>query len=158
MLSKISMLRWGIIAVVILLIDQASKWLVLRHLDLEEAVQVMPGFNLQLAFNKGAAFGFLSQHSGWQRFLFVGLAIFVSISILVWLYRLNQKQFLDGLALSVILGGALGNLLDRIRFGQVIDFIDIYYQNWHWYTFNIADIAICIGAAILMLTLFVKGN
>lgn len=151
------MLKWLMIAIAIFLVDQGSKWLVLQYLDLDKVIQVIPGFNLQLAFNKGAAFGFLAHYPGWQKTFFIRLAIFVSISIIIWLYRLDQKEYLDGIALSLILGGAIGNLIDRIRIGQVIDFIDIYYQDFHWYTFNIADTAICVGAAILVLTLFKKN-
>ena len=148
------MLHWGTIAVIILLFDQGSKWLAKSYLKIGEIVSVIPGLNLQLAFNKGAAFGFLASHSGWQRFFFIGLTIIVSITIIFWLFKLEKKDFLDGIALSCILGGAIGNLIDRIYFGQVVDFIDFYYKKWHWYTFNIADTAICVGAAILIFTLF----
>jgi signal peptidase II len=154
MRSLIFMLKWIFLATIIFCLDQGSKWLILQRLDLDRVIQVIPGFNLVLTFNKGAAFGFLAQHSGWQRIFFIVLAILVAISILFWLYKLEDWEFLDGIALSMILGGALGNLLDRLYLGKVIDFIDLYYKDFHWYTFNIADTAICLGAAILVFTLF----
>lgn len=150
------MFRFGIIATIIFFIDQLSKWLVVHFLEFDKIIAIMPSINLQLAFNKGAAFGFLANYSGWQRLFFIVLAILVSGSIIFWLKKLSKKNFWEGIALTNILGGALGNLFDRIRFGYVIDFIDVYYQNWHWYTFNIADSAICIGTFILMLTLLKK--
>ena len=148
------MLRWGLIASIILLIDQISKWLVVRFLELDAIIKIIPGLNFQLAINKGAAFGFLAHSSGWQRIFFIVLAIIVAVSIIWWLKKLDNKEFWEALALTSILGGAFGNLIDRLRFGYVIDFIDVYYQDWHWYTFNIADSAICVGTVILALTLF----
>lgn len=150
------MFRWIILAGIIVCSDQITKWLLLTSVDLTQSIPLIPGLNLQLAFNQGAAFGFLAEHSGWQRLFFIGITILVVTSIIIWLIKLSKKEVLDGIALSVILGGALGNLVDRIRFGYVVDFIDVYYRHWHWYTFNIADIAICCGTAILLYTLIVK--
>jgi len=152
------MVNYGFIATSILLLDQLSKWLVVRYLSFDRIIAVMPCLDLQLAFNKGAAFGFLANASGWQRLFFIGLAIFVSVSIIVWLKKLEKKDFWEGVALAGILGGALGNLVDRIRLGVVIDFIDVYYQDWHWYTFNLADSAICISTVILILTVFKRPS
>ena len=148
------MRRWLSLATVVFVIDQLSKWLILQTFVPGSSMPVIPGLNLQLAFNTGAAFGFLANSSGWQQLFFIGMAILVSISIIFWLKKLTKQEFLDGLALASILGGALGNLVDRIRFGYVIDFIDVYYNTaWHWYTFNLADAAICAGTALLMFTL-----
>ena len=157
-LMRKDMVNYGFIATSILLLDQLSKWLVVRYLSFDRIIAVMPCLDLQLAFNKGAAFGFLANASGWQRLFFIGLAIFVSVSIIVWLKKLEKKDFWEGVALAGILGGALGNLVDRIRLGVVIDFIDVYYQDWHWYTFNLADSAICISTVILILTVFKRPS
>lgn len=152
------MFKCGIIAASILLLDQLSKWLVIRYLSFDRIIAVLPCLDLQLAFNKGAAFGFLANAAGWQRLFFISLAIFVSVSIIVWLKKLAKKDFWEGVALASILGGALGNLVDRIRLGVVIDFINVYYQDWHWYTFNLADSAICFGTVILLVTVFNKPH
>ncbi|HSX19714.1 MAG TPA: signal peptidase II, partial [Gammaproteobacteria bacterium] len=112
--------------------------------------------NLHLAYNKGAAFGVLESAGGWQRWAFIAVAIITSAVILLWGKKLGKKHKLETLALSLILGGAWGNLIDRIRVGYVIDYIDFYIGNWHWYTFNVADIAICVGAVLLVLLSFKK--
>ena len=149
------MLRWMLVATILLGLDQASKWLCLNYLVLYKPVSIMPFFNLLLAYNEGAAFGILSSENGWQRILFIVLAMGVSSLIIYWLYKLSYSNFLESSALVLILGGALGNLLDRIYYGYVIDFIDFYVGNWHWYVFNLADVFICIGAALFTyITLF----
>ncbi|MHB1528639.1 MAG: signal peptidase II [Acidiferrobacteraceae bacterium] len=141
--------RWLWLAVVVALLDQWSKWEVVRHLV--RPVRLAPVLNLVLTYNRGAAFGFLSTESGWQNMLFMGIAIVISGVILVTLKGLTRGQ--DGLAagLVLVLGGALGNLADRIRLGKVVDFIDFHIGSWHWYTFNLADSAITLGAFLLVL-------
>ncbi len=143
-------LRWLWISVFVLVLDRITKAAVLKHLTAYTAVPVMPSFNLTLQYNTGSAFSFLDNASGWQIWMFGGIAILVSIAILVWLKRISASQRWLGIALAFVVGGALGNLWDRFSYGHVIDFIDLYVGNWHWPIFNIADSAICIGAFMLL--------
>lgn len=144
------MLKFYWIAIVVIILDQVSKLAAVKYL-LRNPIEVAPFLNLSLVFNSGAAFGFLSDASGWQNLLFVVIAIVVSFVIIAMVRRLgaNDVQVLVGL--MFILGGAMGNLIDRLRLGYVIDFIDVYYQSWHWPAFNVADSAITIGAVVLVL-------
>ncbi|MFQ5936852.1 MAG: signal peptidase II [Acidiferrobacterales bacterium] len=144
------MAKFWLIAVVIVILDQLSKLAAVKYL-LRGSVEVAPFLNLVLVFNSGAAFGFLSGASGWQNLLFVGIAIVVAFVIIMMVKRLgaNDVQVLTGLML--ILGGAVGNLIDRLRNGYVVDFIDFHFQDWHWPAFNVADSAITIGAILLVL-------
>ena len=128
-----------------------STWL-----SLHETVAVLPFFNFTLAHNRGAAFSFLSSAGGWQRWFFVFLALGVSAVLIVWLKKLNQQARLEAASLALILGGAIGNVIDRLYHGYVIDFIDIFYSSYHWPAFNIADSAICIGAVLLIFDSFRK--
>jgi len=139
----------GLTALVILL-DWHSKALVTNTLELYRPVEVFSWLNITLAHNYGAAFSFLSDAGGWQRWFFVVLASGVSVVILVWLLRLPRREWLTGLGLALILGGAIGNLVDRIRLGYVVDFIDVYYQDWHYPAFNVADSAITCGVVLLL--------
>lgn len=139
------------IASVVLLFDQLSKWWALSNLKLGIPEEVLPFLNWLLLFNPGAAFSFLAQSSGWQRWFFTVLGLLASAYIF-WLLRKSQQDKLLSFALSLILGGALGNVLDRIMYGAVVDFIDLYYQHWHCPAFNLADSAICIGAVLIVLT------
>lgn len=148
------MLKWLWLSLLILVLDQASKLLIDASLQLYEAIPLMPSFNLTYARNTGAAFSFLSDAGGWQRWLFAGLAVLMSSFIAWWLKKLGQHEKLMAAALSLVLGGAIGNLIDRVAYGYVIDFLDVYYQDWHWPAFNIADSAICIGVAIMLLDSF----
>jgi len=138
------------IATLVLLIDQVTKWLALTHLQLGIPQPVLPFLNWLLLFNPGAAFSFLAQGSGWQRWFFTLLGLAASAYIVYLLARTQLSKTMSW-ALSLILGGALGNVLDRLMFGFVIDFIDCHYGNWHWPAFNIADSAISIGAALMIL-------
>ena len=104
--------------------------------------------------NTGAAFSFLSDAGGWQRWLFAGLAVGMSVVISVWLTRLKENETLIAVALSLILGGAIGNLIDRLAYGYVIDFLDVYYETWHWPAFNIADSAITVGVVLMLIDSF----
>ena len=148
------MLKWLWLSLLVLILDQASKLLVDASLQLYEAIPLMPSFNLTYARNTGAAFSFLSDAGGWQRWLFAGLAVVMSSFIAWWLKKLGEHEKLMAVALSLVLGGAIGNLIDRVAYGYVIDFLDVYYQNWHWPAFNIADSAICVGVAIMLLDSF----
>jgi signal peptidase II len=148
-MKSLSLLRYLAIAVIVLLLDQVSKWSALSNLQMGVPDPVLPFLNWLLLFNPGAAFSFLAQGSGWQRWFFTILGLAASIYI-IWMLNKNQSDKLLCIALSLILGGALGNVLDRVMYGAVVDFIDVYYGNWHWPAFNVADSAICIGAALII--------
>jgi len=145
------MLKWLWITVIVVVLDQVTKSVAVSNLVLFQPVEVFPGFNFTMMHNKGAAFSFLSDASGWQRWFFTVIAIGVSIGILIWLTRLPSDHRLMAISLTLILGGALGNVWDRVLLGYVIDFIDVYYADYHWPAFNIADSAICVGAGLLIL-------
>ena len=149
MSTNLSFLRYLAIAIVTLLLDQLSKWSALSNLQLGVPEPVLPFMNWLLLFNPGAAFSFLAQSSGWQRWFFTVIGLAASTYIL-WLLRKSLGDKMLCWALSLILGGALGNVLDRIMYGAVVDFIDLHYANWHWPALNIADSAICIGAALII--------
>lgn len=144
-------MKWLWVSVVVLLVDQCTKLLADAMLTLHQQVAVIPFIALYKAYNPGAAFSFLSDASGWQRWFFVVLAVIVIGVLLVWLRRLSARETGTSLALSLILGGAAGNLIDRLVYGYVIDFIDVYYGSWHWPAFNVADAAISVGAFLLLL-------
>lgn len=146
--------RWLWVTVLVLAFDQWTKYLAVGALALYEPVPVMPSFNLMLAHNTGAAFSFLSDAGGWQRWFFVGLTLVISVVLLAWLYRLPRGQQLLPIALTLVLGGAWGNVYDRMAHGYVIDFIDWYVGSYHWPAFNIADAAICFGAGLLIFDSF----
>lgn len=146
---SITFLRCLAIATVTLLLDQSTKWLALSHLQMGIPDQVLPFLNWLLLFNPGAAFSFLAQGSGWQRWFFTILGLAACIYIVIVL-RKHQKDRLLCVALSLILGGAIGNVLDRLMYGAVVDFIDVHYAYWHWPAFNVADSAICIGAVLII--------
>ena len=145
------MLKWTWVSVLVLVLDQLTKGLATAYLNYAEPVAVMPLFNLTLVHNTGAAFSFLSQAGGWQRWFFAVIALLVSGGILFWLKRLSTDKLWEALALALVLGGAIGNVWDRILLGHVVDFLDFYYGGWHWPAFNVADIAISVGAAILII-------
>ena len=145
------MLRYLWIAVMVIALDQASKVAALRFLTRHAEVELLPFLNLTLSFNTGAAFGFLNDASGWQNFFFVAVALIATAIIFFWLRRLQPTERLIAVALCLILGGAIGNLLDRLFYGYVVDFIDVVFGSWHFWTFNIADSAISIGAVLLVI-------
>lgn len=144
------MLKYLFITSLVIFFDQVSKWLMMSWLSLYETVVIMPYFNLTMAHNEGAAFSFLAQAGGWQRWFFIGLALIISVVLFVWLAKLKSTEKLEAISLSLILGGAIGNVIDRISYGYVVDFIDLYIGHNHWPVFNIADSAICIGAILLI--------
>ncbi len=147
-------LRWVILIVLILAADQATKLWVLAALQPYEVIPVLPAFNLTLVFNEGAAFSFLADAGGWQRWFFVALAVAVSAVLLVWLWRLKPEDRLTAAGLSLVAGGAVGNLIDRVAYGHVVDFVDVYWRAWHWPAFNVADSAITVGVGLLLLEAF----
>ena len=147
-------MRWLWVAVVVLIVDQCTKLLADAMLAMHQSVELLPFLALRKAYNTGAAFSFLGDASGWQRWFFIILALVVIVILLAWLRRLPPGDTRVRLALVLILGGAVGNVVDRIVYGHVIDFIDVFYGSWHWPTFNVADSAIFIGACLLLLDVF----
>ena len=143
------MSRWLALAAAVVVLDQLSKFAITRALSYGERVEVAPFFNLLLVHNRGAAFSFLASASGWQRELFIGIAVVASIWI-IYLLRKYPRQTLFCFALSLILGGAIGNVIDRILLDAVVDFLDFHAFGWHWPAFNVADSAITCGAVLLV--------
>lgn len=144
-------LRWYALALLVLAADQLSKWLATAQLRYAVPEPVFFWFNLTLHHNEGAAFSFLAAAGGWQRWFFAALALVVSGLIVFWIRELRARQWPLALALALVLGGALGNLVDRVRLGYVVDFISVHYEGWYFPTFNIADAAISVGAALIIL-------
>ncbi len=153
-MHNLKMLKWLALSLLAVVLDQASKWAVDSSMQLYQSIPLVPYFNLTYVRNTGAAFSFLSEAGGWQRWFFAGLAVVISIVITVWLARLKQHETWLAVALSLVLGGAIGNLIDRLAYGYVIDFLDVYYQTWHWPAFNIADSAITLGVVLMLLESF----
>ncbi len=152
------MLKWLWLSLITLILDQWSKIAVDGSMRLYESIAVMPYFNLTYVHNTGAAFSLLSEAGGWQRWFFAAMALIISGVLSVWLYRLKKHETLLAIALALVLGGAIGNLIDRLAYGYVIDFLDVYYQSRHWPAFNIADSAICIGVFFMLLESFGVGK
>jgi signal peptidase II len=144
--------NWLWLALGVVLLDQWTKFLITDNLDEFEQIFVLPVLEIMRLHNEGAAFSFLSNATGWQRWLFTGLGIAVSAGILVWLRRLPARgSNVLAAGLSLVLGGALGNVIDRVFWGHVIDFIRVHYEDWYFPAFNVADSAITVGAALLIL-------
>ncbi len=144
------MLKWLWLTALIFTLDLATKFWVSSTLSLYEVIPVTSFFNIVLAHNSGAAFSFLADAGGWQRWFFTAIALLVSVVIVVWLKRLPVNEKLQAVGLASILGGALGNVFDRIAHGYVVDFLDFHYKSYHWPAFNVADMAIMMGAALLI--------
>jgi signal peptidase II len=149
--GSIGALKWLWLSALVIVLDLSTKAIASQYLVMHQPLPVFPGFNWTLMHNTGAAFSFLSDASGWQRWFFSIIAIVVSVGITVWLKRLQSNQVWLAVALALILGGALGNVWDRLTLGYVVDFIQVYYDKWAWPAFNIADSAITIGAVILVI-------
>jgi signal peptidase II len=157
-LRNMGMLKWLWLSSVAIILDQASKQIVHHSMQLYESIPLMPYFNLTYVHNTGAAFSFLSEAGGWQRWFFAALALIISVVLSVWLMRLQKHETLLAIALSLVLGGAIGNLIDRLAFGYVIDFLDVYYNGWHWPAFNVADSAITVGVCLMLAESFGFGK
>lgn len=142
-------LAWLWLVILLIAIDRYSKFWVAHHLSFFEPFEILPIFNLTLAYNTGAAFSFLHSASGWQNWAFGSLAIVISGMVIVWLSTLPARAYWLNIALCLILTGALGNAWDRLLYGYVIDFLDFHLNDWHFAIFNIADSAICVGAVML---------
>ena len=151
---KTANLRWLWLTLFIVILDQLTKSAASQWLTFNQACPVFPGFNLTLVQNSGAAFSFLQDAGGWQRYLFIILTTGISAVLLIWLLSLPASRALLACALALIMGGAVGNLWDRLQYGYVIDFIQVYYDKWSWPVFNIADSAISIGALLLIIDAF----
>ncbi len=147
-------LVWIGLAIVAIILDQWTKWIATNHLNYADPVAVLPFLNWTLLHNYGAAFSFLSDAGGWQLYLFTGLAAGVSLLFVFWLMRMPKHLVILPMAIALILGGAIGNLIDRVSLGYVVDFIHVYYQNSHFPAFNIADSAITLGTILLLIDTF----
>ncbi|MBI5783278.1 MAG: lipoprotein signal peptidase [Gammaproteobacteria bacterium] len=152
------MWRYLWIAVVVLVFDQLTKYIAADYLTQHGNIHLMPFLGFVLVHNAGAAFGFLSGAGGWQNIFFIIVAVTASGFILWMIWRLGGKDKLLAVGLMLVLGGALGNLSDRLIHGYVIDFIDVYYGTWHWPAFNVADSAITIGALVLVVDALSAGS
>ena len=148
------LLKWLWLAALVIVLDQVTKQVAANMLEMYQPVAVMPMFNWTLMHNTGAAFSFLSDQPGWQRWFFTTIALVVSIVLISWTSKLKTEEKWQAIAFALIMGGAIGNVIDRVIHGYVIDFIDVYYQDWHWPAFNIADSAIFVGVAILIIESF----
>jgi signal peptidase II len=143
--------KWYVLlALGILIADQITKWWAQMSLPMAQPIKVTDFLNWFLIYNPGAAFSFLSQAGGWQRWFFTVIGIVAAI-VIIWLLQKNTHDRPFCLALALILGGAIGNVLDRLLYGAVVDFIDVHYDGWHWPAFNIADSAISIGATLIVI-------
>ena len=142
------------LSAVAFILDLLTKYIVTQNFELYESVNILPIFNLTYARNTGAAFSFLADHSGWQKYFFIVLAIVISAVLVYFLKKNSASQKLQNSAYALIIGGALANMVDRAYNGFVVDFFDFYWQDWHYPVFNVADVAICIGAGLLALDAF----
>jgi signal peptidase II len=150
---------WLLLSVLVVLADQASKYYITQHFGEFEHITLLPVLDVTRMHNVGAAFSFLASASGWQRWVFIGLAGIVSVGIIVWLLRLKERAHgLLACGLALVLGGALGNVIDRIRLGYVIDFIHFHWDRAYFPAFNVADSAITVGAACLLLDALFEGK
>jgi signal peptidase II len=147
-------LKWLWLTVIFLVIDQLSKYWVVDRLELYQSIEIFSFFNFTYVQNPGAAFSFLADQAGWQRWFFTAIASIASIVFIYWLAKTPKEQTYLGVAFALMLSGALGNLIDRVLFGYVIDFIDIYLGTYRWPAFNIADSVIFIGAALMIIDSF----
>ncbi len=146
------------LTVIFLVLDQVTKQLIAQNFYLGESVNLLPFFDLTYARNYGAAFSFLADQGGWQRWFFTFIAIAASILFVYWLAKEDKSNTRLNVAFSMMLSGALGNLIDRLIFGYVIDFLDFYWGSYHWPAFNVADSAIFIGAAFMILDAFLSND
>ena len=143
---------WLLISVVVIISDQASKSLVVASLYVAQSIPVLPFLNFTLVYNHGAAFSFLSDAGGWQVWFLLLVAVSITVGLVVWLYKTPRRLWLQSLALGLIIGGALGNIIDRIRLHKVVDFIHFHVGSWSFAIFNVADMAVSVGVFVLLLS------
>jgi signal peptidase II len=146
-------MKWLWLSSLVVVLDQLTKLIADSQLVFHRPVVIFPGFSFTLLYNEGAAFSFLSDAGGWQRWFFMLLSLVISLVLVFWLRQVEKHKTVLAAGIALILGGALGNLIDRSLYGYVIDFIDVYYRAYHWPAFNLADSAITLGAALLVLDL-----
>jgi signal peptidase II len=149
---------WLTVTALVVVLDWYSKRWASAALELYRPQEVFAWLNMTLAHNYGAAFSFLSSAGGWQRWFFIVLSSVVSVVLLIWLLRLPRDEWLTGLGLALVLGGAIGNLIDRVQLGYVVDFVDVHYSGWHFPAFNVADSAITCGVILLLLDAFIMSR
>lgn len=152
------MWRWLWLSAVVVILDQLTKQWVEESFVLYETYPVTGFFNLTLVYNTGAAFSFLADEGGWQRWFFTLFAATISAYLVYWLLQLKKQQIVLPLAIAMIIGGAVGNLIDRVLYGHVVDFLDFYIADWHWPAFNLADSAIFLGVVLFVWESFFSGN
>ncbi|MBS1196230.1 MAG: lipoprotein signal peptidase [Proteobacteria bacterium] len=152
-----TLVRWLGLAFLIVLLDQVSKLAILRNFNLGDRLELTSFFNLILTYNPGAAFSFLAGAGGWQKWFFVVLALGISVWIIVMLKE-HGEEFLLSLALTLVMGGAIGNVIDRFAYGAVVDFLDFHWAGWHFPAFNVADSAITVGAALMIIEQLMAGR
>ena len=150
---------WLWLSAAVVVLDQATKALAELYLDRFQPLELLSFFNLVLTYNSGAAFSFLADAGGWQRIFFVIITVVVVVFLLRWLWSLEERNGVLPIGLALVIGGAIGNLIDRIATGLVVDFLDFHYAGWHWPAFNVADSAIFVGVALLLYdSLFLAGK
>lgn len=147
-----------LVSIIVVVADQITKIIADRSIEMYEQIVILPVFNLTLHYNEGAAFSFLSNAGGWQRYFLTAISAIVSIVLIVWLARLLKSEKVMIWSLALILGGAIGNLIDRVIYGHVIDFIEVHWGNSYFPSFNIADSAITVGAILLLWATFTEGR
>ena len=148
---------WLFVSAAVVWGDMATKAWASEVLTLYRPQEVLSWLNMTLAHNYGAAFSFLSDAGGWQRWFFTITASIVSLVLIIWVLRLPRREWLTGFALALVIGGAIGNLVDRIQLGYVVDFIDVHYQGWHWPAFNVADSAISCGLVLMIMDAVIQA-
>jgi signal peptidase II len=151
-------LPYLLLSAAVVALDQLSKLMVERHLALFQSVTVLPVLQITRLHNTGAAFSFLADEAGWQRWLFTGLALIVAVALIRWLRLIDRGARMLASAVALILGGAIGNVIDRLRLGHVIDFINAHWDQHYFPAFNVADSAICIGAGLLLLDTWLSSR
>ena len=154
LITNAAMAHWLWLSLLVVILDQATKWLAEALLEPFRPIAIGPLLNLTLMYNEGAAFSFLSNAGGWQRWFFAAFALVMTIALVIWLVRLARHEGVTAAALALVIGGAIGNLIDRLLIGRVVDFIDFYVGTWHWPAFNVADSAITLGIVLLLVTGF----
>lgn len=154
MLKGRSGLIWLVLSIILLALDQITKWVVSTEMSLYQTIDILPVFNFTYVHNYGAAFSFLSEAGGWQKYFFSAIAVTISVLLVYWLKKLPATNKLLCSAYALVLAGAIGNLIDRLLHGYVIDFLHVYYEQYDFPVFNIADVAISVGAGLLLLDAF----